>query len=329
MAHDHQHNHGQAEYYLEQIFTIGICGALGAVAVSLYVTGKLNLMLNPKFHPWVLGGGIGLLVMVAVRALAVWNSVADPRAIDVHDDHGHDHGHEDCGHAQGACGHAHHDDHGHSHSHGHDHDDHGHSHSHGHEHDDHGHSHSHGHDDHGHDHGWAPWRYVVLMLPVVLYLLNLPNEGFSAYKAPDRGDVKFAGAKEIGDLGEVSLLQLEKAAGSANQRDTFEGKRVTVIGRYSGDDPKRFSLSRFRINCCAADATPLNVFIMIDPDPKVKGVDSRALQGRWLRVTGVVSFMKDPRNGDYFTTIVVQPKEGEELPEYVDEVPMPANPFIT
>jgi hypothetical protein len=35
-------------------------------------------------------------------------------------------------------------------------------------------------EDHGHNHGWNPWRYIVLLLPVVLYFLNLPNGGFSA-----------------------------------------------------------------------------------------------------------------------------------------------------
>lgn len=34
--------------------------------------------------------------------------------------------------------------------------------------------------DHGdHDHSWGPWRYAVLLLPVVLYAMNMPNKGFS------------------------------------------------------------------------------------------------------------------------------------------------------
>src|SRR5207249_7750262 len=73
-----------------------------------------------------------------------------------------------------------HHDHDHGHHHDHDHEHHHHDHDH-----DHGHAHAHAHEqtpghDHGHDHGWAPWRYTVLMLPVVLFLLNLPNEIFSA-----------------------------------------------------------------------------------------------------------------------------------------------------
>jgi hypothetical protein len=30
--------------------------------------------------------------------------------------------------------------------------------------------------DHDHDHGWAPWRYVVLLVPLMLYLLGLPSK---------------------------------------------------------------------------------------------------------------------------------------------------------
>ena len=52
---------------------------------------------------------------------------------------------------------------------------------------DHAHSHSHAHshahmEDEGeeqHDHGWAPWRYMVLAIPIFLYFLGLPREGFS------------------------------------------------------------------------------------------------------------------------------------------------------
>ncbi len=75
-------------------------------------------------------------------------------------EHDHDHGHT---HEHGAaCDHTHDHDHEHGHTHGHD------------------HAHAHGGHDHGHDHGWNPWRYIVLLLPVVLYFLNLPNSGFSA-----------------------------------------------------------------------------------------------------------------------------------------------------
>src|SRR5262249_51701837 len=166
MAHVHQHEDRNA-YYLDQLFMIGICGALAGVTVMLWYSGLLGKMLHPKFHVWVALGGFSLLALVALRAVAVWRSVDE-----LAPDHTHEHEHE---HGPG-CRH----DHGHGHGHaeavtpaagvaglalappapGATHD-----HGHGH-----GHSHSHAHA-HGHDHGWAPWRYVVLLLPVALYFL--------------------------------------------------------------------------------------------------------------------------------------------------------------
>src|SRR5438128_617080 len=51
------------------------------------------------------------------------------------------------------------------------------AHSHG---DQHSHAHEHEHAAEDHDHGWAPWRYVVLLVPVILFLLGLPNKPLQA-----------------------------------------------------------------------------------------------------------------------------------------------------
>jgi hypothetical protein len=153
------------------------------------------------FGDFVLWSGVGLLVLVVLRAVAVWRSVGDPSLRDLHEghDHGyahhpamhphpHDHDHD---HDHGTCGH----DHGHHHHH-HGHEEavtaqapaagavhHGHTHTHDH---DHAHDHSHSHDD-DHGHGWAPWRYAVLLVPVALFLLGVPNEG-RAVKAIEHVD---------------------------------------------------------------------------------------------------------------------------------------------
>src|SRR5436305_10125754 len=59
-----------------------------------------------------------------------------------------------------------------SHDHSHDHDEHGHTHSHAHAAQDHSHA--------DHEHGWAPWRYVVLLMPILLFLLGMPSKGLQA-----------------------------------------------------------------------------------------------------------------------------------------------------
>jgi uncharacterized membrane protein YraQ (UPF0718 family) len=172
MADAHHHADERSAYYLDQLFAIGVCGAIAGVTLMLWQTNLLGRMLHPKFHIWVILGGFSLLTIVVLRAIAVWQSV-DEQAAATHEhgpecDHSHGHGHDHehtSAHVQSAAGAG-----GtglalagppeapvaHSHAHG--------------------HSHSHSHGDH--DHGWAPWRYVVLLLPVVLYFLVLTNPSF-------------------------------------------------------------------------------------------------------------------------------------------------------
>src|SRR5215210_4190501 len=122
MAHSHAHAHDEAEgtYFLDQLFTILVCGALGLVAVLMYRCGTLNRILVPMFHVPVLIGGGALLVMAVIRAVAVWQlagarRMAEPEVCDHDHGHSHSHGHD---HAHGEdCGH----DHGHAHAHSHSH----------------------------------------------------------------------------------------------------------------------------------------------------------------------------------------------------------------
>lgn len=297
MAHDHSHGDGNA-YYLDQLFTIAVCGALGGVAVMLWWSGKISLMLHPKFYLWVLLGGITLLVLVVLRAAAVWQSVDAP---DHTHDHDHDHAH--CGHDHGPCDH----DHGHDHSH------------------DHGHGH-----DHDHEHGWAPWRYVVLLFPVVLYFLNLPNQGFSAdaggslnledFKAPDA-------VRSTGNLWNVGFAELQQASLTPESRDDYEGKTLALTGQYSGNDPKRFSLVRYKIACCAADAVKLNAVIMIDPHSAEK-IDPDAYRNQWVEVKGRVHFFQKPGSSEYVTALILYPTKDEPLDKFLTKIPPPATPWV-
>ena len=321
MAHDHSHGDRNA-YYLDQLFTIAVCGALGGVAIMLWYSGKIGLMLHEKFFLWVLLGGITLLALVVIRAVAVWRSVDEP--VDAHT-HDHDHDHAHCGHDHDHCDHDH--DHGvvpaaslsapvHHHHHDHDHD-HGHS-----------HDHDHGHD---HEHGWAPWRYVVLLLPVVLYFLNLPNQGFSAdaggagmnlseLSAPT--SVRSTGKAEIG------FSALQQASLSPESRDYYEGKTVTLTGQYKGHDTKRFTLVRYKIACCAADAVPLNAVIMVDPNSGEQ-IDPDKYRNKWLVVTGRIHFLQKPGSNEYITALVLYPTKDEPLSKFVEIMAKPpATPWV-
>jgi PDZ domain len=394
---DHAHEDRRA-YYLDQLCTIGSGGALAVVAILMYYRGWLGILAD-SFHIPVLVGGIALLVVVAVRAVTLWQEVGAESA-HAHDEHDHAHEHE----------------HGHSHGHEHGHS-HGHSHSRGEE-------HGHGHD---HEHGFAPVRYVFLVLPVALFLLSIPNPEFirrfqkyltqfelsnaseqdqsaNLADAPGKlilgmridkpqpdgplqvvrvgkdGPAEKAGLKagdvitqitrttddngkplpkpEVTPAKDLTLedavaqlegkpdtqvkvtvqrdgsphdltitrevekvalqfKELERAAYTAAQRQYYEGKIGEIVGQFvQGKNPRSFSLTRFKMTCCAADAIPLNVVIVSPED--VTGVKPLT----WVKVSGQIQFHKRKDRDEYASVLQIR------RPGDIVEVDPDPNPFI-
>ena len=316
MAHDHHHG-DRGAFYREQLVTIGVCGAFAVVTLMLWYGGTLKNMLAEKFHIWVLLGGAGLLAMVIINAVAVWFSVGEAKAVPVnghdhdHDDnHGHDHDHAHC-------------DHDHAHDHAHCDHDHAHAPAHA------AHDHNHGHN--GHDHGWAPWRYAVLLLPVAIYFVvpldSLNGSGASAVEVETPTNTVADKGEDLG----VTFVQLQMAAMYPENRQFYEGKTVRLTGRYVGDNDSRFTLVRYKINCCAADAIPLDAVIMLDPESKSKEkLDVDKLRNQWVQVTGRVQFVKSARNpNEYVTALILSPTEKRPLSELVKVVQPDANPYAS
>jgi uncharacterized membrane protein YcgQ (UPF0703/DUF1980 family) len=353
--HDHHHHHDANTYYLEQIFTIGACGALAGVFILDWYSGKLGFFIKDKYFLLVLTGALLLLALVVIRAVAVWFSVEEPQLAPVgehtHDhDHAHEHGHHHHDHDHGDCGHGHCHDHDHGHEHGHgvmaeaSHParseavavapltastaPHAHDHEHDHDHDHaHGHSHHHGHD---HSHGWAPWRYVVLLLPVALYFL-MPAEGLSgAGQRVSSSSVSGpnAGVKDKGEDFNVTFVQLEQAALSEDLRNFYEGKTIRLEGRYVAEDSAHFTLVRFTMNCCAADAIPLKALIVLDRSQSKEPLNSNGLNNKWVQVTGQVQFLKMRDGSSFVPAIIIQPTPEKKLTQLVKTIPTPANPFV-
>lgn len=293
----------------------------------------MTRLLGPQFHIFVLISGFTLLGLAILRALSLWVQVGKESKHDMNDhtheahEHHHEHG-ADC-HSHGTdCHHDHEHDHAHAHGHSHDH-------AHGH--------HAHGHHDHGpedHDHNWAPWRYVVLLLPVALFLLGLPSKGPKAV-AQDaefiKAEMKRETAEAMGLLSPGSpgwsqliyagYLSNNQAKGEAqdwdfrnlsprvaadalspdpNDREQWKNKNIRVIGMYSPSpqSDREFRLVRFKLTCCVADAVQLNLPILSREsitNPLIK-------PNSWVRVTGRVEFRK--RLDDFVPIIVVANSQG-------------------
>jgi hypothetical protein len=321
-AHDHSHQHEENNYYLDQLCMIAVSAAFGGICLALYFwkTAMLKDMLAPQFHAFVLWSGLTLVVLAVVRAANLWVQVGQEKA------HGHEHHHhdDDCCH-----------DHEHAPGENHLHEDGNHDH--------------HDHDAADHDHSWAPWRYVVLMVPLALFLLGLPRKGrevedvtsqfnLEIVRQTSQDAVGLIGAGSLGwtefsylaylskdqiqgEVYDYDFKKLEEdvrgaaASSDPNVRDEWKDKAVRVIGKFapSRESQREFGLIRYRISCCASDAVPLTLPILSREDVNIT-------RDTWVQVTGRVEFRK--RQADFVPVIIVAGKSS------VVPCPPDANPYI-
>ena len=284
---DHGHSHegaghsGHGQAQTEILMQAILCGCLGLVGVFLYWGNKVEIILATKFHNWLLAGSITLIVLALARIVSVWRLTSTGNAI-----------------AGGCCNHA---------DHQHDHEscnDPGHQHDHPHG--------AHGCEEHGHSHAYEPIKAVVLMIPVGLFLLNLPNSSFAAVQALDLNQVEISSSiADRGTENNVSFLQLERAAQRDEARQLYEGKTVALVGQFQGNDDKKFTLIRFKMNCCAADAVPLKGAMFVDPKAPAK-IDHPRWNKKWVKVKGQVQFIK-MKDGTFITALVLRPKDDNDL----------------
>lgn len=282
-SHDHHHHdHGQGEYYLQQLLTVFICGAFGVAGILMYTLGKLQYILAPAFHIWVLVGSGLLLFMTAVRGVALWQSAGQGQS---HDHHHHDH-------ADGDCGHDH--KHGEACAHGH---------------------HNHDHADHtaaDHDHGNIYWRVVVLAFPVAILAMGLPNGSFSrdrmeAFFKNDGGEVA---VKEVSEKGDGAITSdfdlLATIAFDPLKRDAYTGTKASITGQMQKLTDKQFRLYKMKMTCCSADMIPLQARAVVKSASQM----GTFADGDTIEVRGTIQFAQDSKSGDYLTVLKVDPNDG-------------------
>jgi hypothetical protein len=204
------------------------------------------------------------------------------------------------------------------------------------------------------------------MLPVVLFMLNLPNEGFSAnYKdvhvedelvpqtvvsavgmlAPLGGGPLFSvsslhpgcndrysgGVVKSIEYHDLRFSNLERAASDPNLRAELSGRSATIIGKFvASGESNRFGLVRYRMNCCAADALPLNAVMMVTPSWQGERLDVKERQQKWVKVTGRIFFLKKRGSEDDFVpAIIILPSKDQPPNALVEIVDQPANPYAS
>jgi hypothetical protein len=322
MAHDHHHDSANA-YRAEQLFGVALCGALGGVMALMYFNGMVRYLFGPNeaHYQRVLLGAAGLLVVVLLRAIYVWFSI-EPKHLAHH-------------HSAAGC------EPGHYHLHFYQHreatkpapaltclplaadlpasvahkPDRG--------------------CPHGHDTGWAPTRFLLLGLPVFLFLLGWPLQGISGgsdvkLSAEELSQVVGAdrGGKADG-VQEVTFRQLALAARDRSDREELTGQMIRVTGMYVGEDPARFALVRYKVTCCAADALASYVVVRINPsDQEEFQLEPARYQNKWVTVTGRLQFVYRFVSNEYMPVLTLFPDEKTPLDQLVKIVPAPVYPYV-
>ncbi len=323
MPHNHAGCQSPRDYFTEQLLTILVCGGLGFVAVQLYMNDMLKHILAPQFHLPVLIGGIGVFVLVALRALSVWREAGelvpagDPNDPTCQENHVHS---VACDHLPGMPGAPNTDENLV--------DDHGHS----------------------HDMSWVFARMLILVFPIALFALGIPNAGLSedaqrkalgtdvaldpaaleklADESPiveettePNGDIvrvrqsgkgkfrdvieKKTGKRKVSAISEggteMRFNDLTEAAFDEGKRASLQGKTAIMEGRFQPlGTGKDFTLFRQKMTCCGADMVPLKVRIIAPQSVS----DLRYFQ--WVRIKGVVQFIKAPGSDRYIPVVVLQ-----------------------
>jgi hypothetical protein len=168
-----------------------------------------------------------------------------------------------------------------------------------------------------------------MILPVVLFLLGLPQAGgmnASGVQVYD-GNINVGDTQAKGEDFRIGFSQLEQATRSRDVRDELAGTTVRLTGQYKGDRPDRFTLVRFKINCCAADAIPLKAVIMVDPKAGNYPINPDSYRNQWVQITGRLEFSKDSATNDIIPVILLTPKMADDQ-DVVKKVSPDTNPWV-
>jgi uncharacterized repeat protein (TIGR03943 family) len=155
---------------------------------------------------------------------------------------------------------------------------------------------------------------ALLLLPVVL-VLALPPASLSSFAATRRSSLATAGvAPSAAELasGDISLADVGGALRSPDAMRALRSRAGTEVGfigfvtRESSASADEFTLNRFMISCCVADALAVRVRVIGTPAGLVKKDD-------WVSVTGKLYPLGDD--------VVVDASQ-------VEKVPQPKRPYL-
>jgi len=133
--------------------------------------------------------------------------------------------------------------------------------------------------------------FIIFLFPILLFLIVKPTT-LPTYAAIKRGiqteflseDILKSLYEKIETEGKYKKLTIKQILGfSKSKPEEINERDVAVEGMvYKGEEKEKFTLIRFLITCCAADATPLGIEV------KYKGERKELKNEEWVKVKGKV-----------------------------------------
>jgi uncharacterized repeat protein (TIGR03943 family) len=110
------------------------------------------------------------------------------------------------------------------------------------------------------------------------------------------------------DLSRFELADWVSFFASNPRSEQVAGTSATVTGFFYTDTNGNYYVGRFRINCCAVDATPLGIQLSKD------SVTEKLEQGSWYKISGV--FAADKVDNSTIFRLQVEKVEKTTEPEF-------------
>jgi hypothetical protein len=113
------------------------------------------------------------------------------------------------------------------------------------------------------------------------------------------GDIETSGTVASKEGVVLGFKELSNAAYDPKAREAMQGKNGLIAGMYSprGSD-KQFTLFRLNMNCCQADAVPVEVFIVSEENI------TRIKPQQWVEVEGKIEFHKIRGRGEKYVPVL-------------------------
>jgi hypothetical protein len=139
-----------------------------------------------------------------------------------------------------------------------------------------------------------PWRIAIWLVPVVLFLLNLFNHGFSQDElrsqmkgSPLEDNAIHRLEPKTDEVIDLQFSDLQRASYTETLQEQLEGCTGRLRGQFvPGEDGREGTLVRFRMVCCAADVVPLRAQVIAPAS--ITHVEPE----QWVQVTGQLQFRK-------------------------------------